>query len=94
SCALSAITAAVVGVVLNLAIWFAVHTLFAEVSEQRIGGPLTLRLLWPHFDSLSLGSLLIGGFALVLVLRWRANMFAVLGLSVAIGMIWFVSGLR
>jgi len=118
SCALSAITAAVVGVVLNLAIWFAVHTLFAEVRELRFdwlgtvqsvfdttqskaepkigsaGAPLNLRLLWPHFDSLSLGSLLIGGFALMLVLRWRANMLAVLGVCVAIGMIGFVAGLR
>src|SRR4030095_16802738 len=34
--ALSAITAAVVGVILNLAIWFALHTLFREVREVRI----------------------------------------------------------
>jgi chromate transporter len=33
--ALSAITAAVVGVVLNLAIWFAVHTLFHETVPVR-----------------------------------------------------------
>ncbi|HEX2727327.1 MAG TPA: chromate efflux transporter, partial [Beijerinckiaceae bacterium] len=33
--ALSAITAAVVGVILNLAIWFAIHTLFAEVRPLR-----------------------------------------------------------
>ena len=31
--ALSAITAAVVGVILNLAIWFAIHTLFREVGR-------------------------------------------------------------
>lgn len=31
--ALSAITAAVVGVILNLAVWFSLHTLFAEVRE-------------------------------------------------------------
>jgi chromate transporter len=37
SCALSAITAAVVGVVLNLAIWFAVHVLFGTVAEARMG---------------------------------------------------------
>ena len=38
SAALSAITAAVVGVILNLAIWFALHTLFAEVHEVRALG--------------------------------------------------------
>ncbi|SFD44716.1 chromate efflux transporter [Roseivivax sediminis] len=31
--ALSAVTAAVVGVILNLSIWFAIHVLFAEVSD-------------------------------------------------------------
>lgn len=35
SAALSSITAAVVGVVLNLAIWFGIHVLFAEVAEGR-----------------------------------------------------------
>src|SRR3954466_4338349 len=40
--ALSAITASVVGVVLNLAIWFAVHTIFRTVSPV-VAGPL-------HFD--------------------------------------------
>src|SRR5204862_2263087 len=34
--ALSAITAAVVGVVLNLAIWFAIHTIFREVDPVRV----------------------------------------------------------
>lgn len=39
--ALKAITAAVVGVILNLSIWFALHLLFATVSRQRFG-PVTL----------------------------------------------------
>ena len=34
SAALTAITAAVVGVILNLALWFAIHTLFGEVRES------------------------------------------------------------
>ena len=38
SSALSSITAAVVGVVLNLAIWFGIHVLFADVSEVRTSG--------------------------------------------------------
>ena len=36
--ALAAITAAVVGVILNLAIWFALHVLFAQVNEIRLPG--------------------------------------------------------
>ncbi len=39
--ALKAITAAVVGVILNLSIWFALHVLFANVTRQQLG-PVTL----------------------------------------------------
>lgn len=39
--ALKAITAAVVGVILNLSIWFALHVLFARVTRQQMG-PITL----------------------------------------------------
>ncbi|MCX2725760.1 chromate efflux transporter [Roseibium sp. DSM 29163] len=39
--ALKAITAAVVGVILNLSIWFALHVLFAKVNRQQFG-PVTL----------------------------------------------------
>ena len=35
--ALAAITAAVVGVILNLSIWFALHVLFGQVEEMRAG---------------------------------------------------------
>jgi chromate transporter len=46
--ALAAITAAVVGVILNLTVWFALHVLFAEVNEAR-AGPLR----WYAFDPFS-----------------------------------------
>jgi len=47
--ALAAITAAVVGVILNLTVWFALHVLFGQVSEIR-AGPLR----WYAFDPLAL----------------------------------------
>ena len=47
--ALAAITAAVVGVILNLTVWFALHVLFGQVSEAR-AGPLR----WYAFDPLAL----------------------------------------
>jgi chromate transporter len=47
--ALSAITAAVVGVILNLTIWFVLHVLFANVTEAR-AGPLR----WYAFDPLAI----------------------------------------
>ena len=47
--ALAAITAAVVGVILNLSVWFALHVLFGQVQEVR-AGPLR----WYAFDPLAL----------------------------------------
>ncbi|HZP69750.1 MAG TPA: chromate efflux transporter [Pseudolabrys sp.] len=47
--ALAAITAAVVGVILNLSVWFALHVLFGRVAEMH-AGPLR----WYAFDPLAL----------------------------------------
>ena len=47
--ALAAITAAVVGVILNLSVWFALHVLFGHVQEQHFG-----LLRWYAFDPLAL----------------------------------------
>lgn len=46
--ALAAITAAVVGVILNLTVWFALHVLFGQVSAMRAGW-----LRWYAFDPLA-----------------------------------------
>ncbi len=57
--ALTAITAAVVGVILNLSIWFALHVLFGTVEQQQLG-PVTL---WrPAFATIEW--LAVGLFAL------------------------------
>jgi chromate transporter len=47
--ALTAVTAAVVGVILNLTLWFVLHVLFAEITEMR-AGPLR----WYAFDPLTI----------------------------------------
>jgi chromate transporter len=47
--ALAAITAAVVGVILNLSVWFALHVLFGKVTEMHYG-----LLRWYAFDPLAL----------------------------------------
>ena len=47
--ALAAITAAVVGVILNLTVWFALHVLFGQVEERHTG-----ILRWYAFDPLAL----------------------------------------
>jgi chromate transporter len=63
--ALAGITAAVVGVILNLAIWFALHVFFADVSLQN-AGPLTLWL--PDFATLDwtvVGITIVSGYLLL-----------------------------
>jgi len=52
--ALSCVTAAVVGVVLNLAVWFAVHVVFADVHRVK-AGPVSA--LWPTLSSVDLRAL-------------------------------------
>jgi chromate transporter len=53
--ALQAITAAVVGVILNLSVWFAAHVLFAD-PETLSAGPVTALVpVWSTFDPIALG---------------------------------------
>jgi chromate transporter len=82
SAALSAITAAVVGVVLNLAIWFTLHVLFARVEERDVGA---LKLQIPDLTSLDLPAALIAIAALIAMLRFHANMLLVLASSALVG---------
>jgi chromate transporter len=79
---LAAISASVVGVVLNLAVWFAIHTLFAQVNEVWVG-PLRLEL--PVVASIDLGSLALSVAALLLVFRFKVGMITVLGGCAAAG---------
>ena len=83
--ALSSITAAVVGVILNLSIWFALHTLFATVDEVRTHG---LRLLVPAWRSLDPASALIAVAAMVAMLRFRIGMIPTLLGSAALGLVY------
>jgi len=76
--ALAAITAAVVGVIANLSLWFSLHILF-ENLEQTTLGPLTILL--PNIANLDMFTLilvLLNGY-LLLVRKW--NLFWLLGLS-------------
>ena len=83
--ALAAITAAVVGVVLNLAVWFALHTLFAELTPLRAFG-LTMSLPVP--GSLDLPALVLTVVALIAVFRLRLGMIPVLAGSAIAGMLY------
>lgn len=73
--ALSAITAAVVGVILNLSIWFALHVLFAEVTARKFG-PVTI---WqPDLATLNWYALILSIACAVMLLRLRWGLFRVL----------------
>ncbi len=85
--ALSAITAAVVGVILNLAVWFSLNVLFADVNERFFG---LLRLYVPNPASLDVVSLLIAAAAFVAIFRFRTGMFATLGGAAAAGLLVFL----
>jgi chromate transporter len=82
SAALAAITAAVVGVVLNLAIWFALHVVFARV-ETRVIGPLHLQI--PDLSSLDPVALALAAVATIALLRFRMPIIGLLALSAAFG---------
>jgi chromate transporter len=84
SAALAAITAAVVGVILNLAIWFALHVLFARVSERNIG-PLHLTL--PDLASLDPLALALAAVASFALLRFKMPVLALLATSAALGLV-------
>jgi chromate transporter len=83
--ALAAITAAVVGVILNLAVWFSIHVLFGQVREEQVGA---LRLLLPDPSSLDPVALLLALAALVALLRFRLGMIQVLAGAASLGLIW------
>jgi chromate transporter len=88
--ALSAITAAVVGVILNLSIWFALHTVFRETVPVRSSG------LWfdrPVLSSVDFPALLLALAAATAVFRFNAGMLPVLAGSCAAGVLLRLAGL-
>ncbi|HYI21888.1 MAG TPA: chromate efflux transporter [Candidatus Limnocylindrales bacterium] len=87
SAALSGVTAAVVGVIANLGVWFAMQTLFATSGELRIG---PLRLHTVELASIDLVALGLTAFALVALLRLKWSLFLTLGVSAALGAAWFL----
>lgn len=82
SSALTAITAAVVGVIMNLAIWFAIHTLFTQT--RTIGG-IGQGFDVPILSSLNFPALVLAAGAGLAVFRFKAGMIPVLLASAALG---------
>jgi len=81
--ALSGITAAVVGVVLNLAVWFALHTVFDRVDETHWLG---MRVLIPDWVTIDWAALAIAAGAFVAIFQFKAGMIRTLGACVLLGL--------
>ena len=92
SAALSAITAAVVGVILNLSLWFGLHVLFAQVDRVVVIPAVDLAVsvpVWTTLDPTALGLFIV---SLLMLTRWKMGMVPVLCLGIAAGVfrLWFV----
>jgi chromate transporter len=87
SAALSAITAAVVGVILNLAIWFGLHVLFREVEQVSLWPAAGLRLFWPVWTTLDPLAFLLFVVSAFLLFRMKTGMVPVLAVSAVVGLV-------
>ncbi|TFD23097.1 chromate efflux transporter [Cryobacterium sp. TMS1-13-1] len=88
--ALTGITAAVVGVIANLAIFFAVHILFTE-TVRLDAGPLQLQV--PLLNSLSFMPLIIAAVAAMLMLKFRWSALRTIGICAILGLVAGLLGL-
>ncbi len=87
--ALSAITAAVVGVILNLAVWFGIHTIFGEVRPFA-WGPFSFDA--PVWGSVNLWALLLSAAAIVAMFRFKIGMLQTLAATSAAGVALYMAG--
>ena len=87
--ALSAITAAVVGVILNLAIWFAIHTIFREVTPIRAYG---LSFDVPVLASANIWALTLSVAAVLAIFCLKIGMIWTLAGACIAGIVLFVAG--
>jgi chromate transporter len=87
--ALAAITAAVVGVVMNLAIWFAIHTIFRKTVAVNAFG---LSFDAPVVSSVDVASLALALAAAVAIFRFKVGMIPTLAGCCAAGMALFLAG--
>ena len=82
--ALAAITAAVVGVILNLTVWFALHVLFGRVEEMRAG---PLRWFWFDPLALDLKAAVLAVIAAVLAFRLHRSLIEVVAVMAVLGVV-------
>jgi chromate transporter len=81
--ALSAITAAVVGVILNLAIWFGLHVLFKEVGIFELG---PLRIASPHLLTVNWTAVVLSVVAFLCLFRFKLGITWTLAVCGGLGL--------
>lgn len=82
--ALAAITAAVVGVILNLAIWLGLHTLFYDLTVVSIG---PFQPAWPLWSTLDLKAAALASIAVALTFRLKLGVVPTLAVCGGLGWI-------
>jgi chromate transporter len=88
--ALAAITAAVVGVIANLALWFALHVLFGEVTRLETG---MLSMTWPVWNTINIAAVCLFALSALMLLKLDQGLARTLGTCALIGLLLGVTGL-
>jgi chromate transporter len=83
--ALAGVTAAVVGVILNLSLWFALHVLFGKVAAVRHG---PLQLWTPDLATLNVEALSLALLAAALLFGLRLGILGTLAITASIALAW------
>ncbi|MBM7067887.1 chromate efflux transporter [Actibacterium sp. 188UL27-1] len=90
--ALDGITAAVVGVIANLSLWFAAHVFFADVGRWQAG---PVDVIFPNIATLDLTAAVLGVVAWFLLVRLRVSLPVVLA-ALSIGgaaLLWILGSI-
>jgi chromate transporter len=82
SAAMSAVSAAVVGVIANLSVYFSLHTLFDDTTRIDNG---ILQMTLPAWDSVNIRALVLTAFACVLVFRYKWSTVRVMLMLAVVG---------
>lgn len=83
--ALKGVTAAVVGVILNLSVWFGLHVFFAKV-DPIAAGPLTFWL--PELGTIDWLSVVLATIAALVLLRWHLGLAWTLTMAGGLSLAW------
>jgi chromate transporter len=88
--ALAGVTAAVVGVILNLSLWFALHVLFGSVTATWLG---PLQLWTPDLATLNVEALVLAILAAILLFGFHVGIAGTLAIAAAASLAWSQLGL-